>query len=98
MPYTSWEHSCAGTVVTVSDAICGRCGKEGQFVGWRFRRLEAMARYQYITGVKPIGPHRKLADQLLYALRAVCSRCGGVGLITIDSARWVGCAACEGTG
>jgi hypothetical protein len=57
-----------------------------------------MARYQYVTGLKPIGPHRPLADTLLGPLRTSCDRCGSRGVLTIDRNRWCGCPVCEGTG
>jgi hypothetical protein len=59
---------------------------------------EAMARYQYIYGLKPLGPHRALADALLTPLRANCPRCEGRGIVTIAGGEWLACVRCEGTG
>jgi hypothetical protein len=59
---------------------------------------EGMARYQYVYGFKPIGPHRGMTDQLLGALRRTCERCGGAGIVSLDRDRWRGCVECEGTG
>ena len=59
---------------------------------------EAMARYQYVYGLKPLGPHRDMADQLLTLLRENCPRCQGHSILTIDRGAWRICPVCEGTG
>jgi hypothetical protein len=60
---------------------------------------EAMARYQYVYGMKPIGPHRKEADRILGGLRKRCDSCAGAGLVWPEGERSCRvCVACEGTG
>ncbi len=59
---------------------------------------ESMARYQYVYGLKPRGPHRPMADQLLKLLRQNCPRCQGHGILTVDRGTWRICPVCEGTG
>jgi diguanylate cyclase (GGDEF)-like protein len=62
---------------------------------------EAMARYQSQSryGLKPIGPHRKMADELLGSLSKKCEPCGGRGLRdTANGHSWQVCEACRGFG
>jgi hypothetical protein len=81
MPSRFWKHACHGSPgSSTSDSICHTCGKTGEFAGWHYTRHEAMARYQTTYGLKPIGPHRKLTDQLFSAALEACGLCGGEGL------------------
>jgi len=58
-----------------------------------------MARYQYVYALKPMGPHRPLADAVFSGMRETCSTCAGDGILTVDGGvRWRSCPACEGTG
>jgi hypothetical protein len=60
---------------------------------------ENIARYQYVYGLKPIGPHRRDADRIMGALRATCPTCEGGGILWPEDGRaWRVCLACEGTG
>jgi diguanylate cyclase (GGDEF)-like protein len=60
---------------------------------------EAMARYQSQYGLKPIGPHRQLADELLDAAKEACSGCRGRGLVDAsDGSTWQICEPCRGFG
>jgi len=60
---------------------------------------ERMARYQAVYGLKPIGPHRPMADKLLGGKRADCDECDRQGFVARDDGRgWLTCRACEGTG
>jgi hypothetical protein len=62
-------------------------------------RLEYMARYQSLTGLAPIGPHRPLADKLLKNTTCICFVCKGTGLQETDGkmGRLV-CPKCHGLG
>ncbi len=99
MPHAMWRHSCcpAGTGSSSTPA-CGACGQPGVFDGWHLSMHEMMACYQYVYGVKPLGPHRPLTDQLLGPMRQRCSNCAGNGICSLSADGWRGCAACEGTG
>ncbi|MFN2315509.1 MAG: hypothetical protein ABR551_12980 [Gemmatimonadales bacterium] len=89
---------CDGTQRRASAEIpCSACGGAGQFTRWTLNTHERMARYQYVTGLKPIGPHRTLAGELLNPLRAECPGCAWEG-IHDDHDTWRVCASCEGTG
>jgi len=82
----------------VSWPECQTCGALHEFAGWFRHRHESMAAYQYAHGLKPIGPHRALADELLGPSRTWCRQCGGSGILTGDVNRWHMCPSCEGTG
>jgi hypothetical protein len=59
---------------------------------------EAMAVYQYVYGLKPIGPHRPVADELMTPLRVICGMCTGTGLRpSVEGEWWSLCPYCEGT-
>jgi hypothetical protein len=99
MPHPLWRHTCGGTHLLIRSPICSTCGNEGEFHGWRLSVHESMARYQYVYGLKPIGPHRQVADDLLFDLRAPCPRCLWDGIITVEGGgTWRMCPVCEGTG
>lgn len=57
---------------------------------------EAMARYQTVYGLKPIGPHRKLADELFGGVSTECEACGGGGVV--GQADWRRRDTCQGRG
>lgn len=59
----------------------------------------AMARYQALNGLKPVGPHRQLAGSLLNNVTETCMTCGGTGLHgTYGGMGWRICPACHGPG
>ncbi|MGE5244059.1 MAG: hypothetical protein ACM3SQ_07520 [Betaproteobacteria bacterium] len=59
-----------------------------------------MLRYQMHYGLKPIGPHRGLADRLLNGFHRLCEYCAGDGLLDSDDfgTAWVLCPGCQGWG
>ena len=60
---------------------------------------EAMARYQTLYGLKPIGAHRRLADELFNDVEIQCEACGGRGLRDVNNgASWERCVICRGLG
>ena len=62
-------------------------------------RFQAMARYQAITGFKPGGPHRRLADSVLKNITCKCGTCSGTGLYgTYGGLGWRICPVCHGLG
>src|SRR5262249_20609951 len=101
MPLRRWKHLCGcggkGALYVVPN--CERCGVPGEYVGWDWSMHEAMGRYQSWYGFKPIGPHRKLVDELFGPRVVRCSTCGGSGLKDIDSGQAYGvCDSCAGDG
>lgn len=60
---------------------------------------QIMARYQALRGLKPVGPHRPLADCLLKDITCKCPTCNGTGLHgTYGGLGWRVCPACHGMG
>jgi len=69
MPQKMWKHRCpkgGGGLSWSGSPGCDTCGEPGEYDGWHPGMHEAMARYQSKYGLKPIGPHRKMADELLH--------------------------------
>ena len=61
--------------------------------------FQMMARYQALKGLKPLGPHRPLADSLLRNITCKCSTCNGTGLHgTYGGMGWRVCPTCRGMG
>ena len=99
MPNQYWRHDCRGTEVLAAAQLCTTCGVLGEFDGWHLSRFESMACFQYVYGIKPLGPHREMADRLFDGMRTGCERCSGGGLLDGEGgASWRVCPVCEGTG
>ena len=101
MPIPMYKPRCEheGNAELIGLARCRECGQEHEFVGPRLTMHERMARYQAVYGLKPIGPHRPMADKLLGGKRADCDECDRQGFVARDDGRgWLTCRACEGTG
>src|SRR5688500_5370465 len=101
MPLKRWKHPCCdgttGGLYTVP--TCDRCGSTGEYAGWAWTMHEAMARYQTWYGIKPIGSHRKLVDELFGPRVVRCSTCSGSGLEGVDSGKGYRlCDDCGGEG
>lgn len=101
MPTQFWKHDCHGARGTATTSpVCQHCGQQQEYDGWHLTMYEGMAVYQYVYGLKPMGPHRPLADRLLLPLRRRCQTCAGEGLLSAGrpGTPWRLCPACEGTG
>jgi len=99
VPQRFWKHFCPNynCETSTGSAVCCSCGQKGEYVGWGYSIIEAMAAYQQRTGLKPAGPHRTMADELLGPLFRVCDVCGGKELLTIaGGSDWKDCPACAG--
>lgn len=92
MPHRVWTHRCSedDNGRTLNKPVCERCGGDGTFAGWSYGMYEAMGRYQTFYRLKPVGPHRPMADELFRDLSVPCEACDGRGLL--DHPR--GCACC----
>lgn len=98
MPHRTWIHDCCDQSNGYhARPYCLRCGHFGAFHSWRRSVPEAMAFYEQQFGLKPIGPHRRLAGRLLWELRIQCAHCDGVGLVG-DVVDYAQCQHCEGGG
>ena len=102
MPQKMWKHTCPegeGRFIAMGSPFCSLCGGSGEFDGWHYRMHEAMARYQTLYGLKPIGAHRRMADELFDDVMIRCEACGGRGLRDVNSgASWERCISCRGLG
>jgi uncharacterized protein (DUF983 family) len=79
--------------------VCPACGEGGKYDGWHHSMIEAIGAYQRRYGLKPIGPHRQLADQLFTGATCTCPLCGGRGLLDAEvEDGYTECPLCRGTG
>lgn len=99
MPRPHWKPACEhkAPFVQTEPCNCGLCGQPFRFDGWHLTMHEAMARYQHVYRLRPIGPHRALAERLLDPVREDCRTCERRGLVTYDEA-WRVCQGCRGIG
>jgi hypothetical protein len=98
MPHKTWIHECTKSHRTEQQGaeICSDCGQRGQYDGWQLGMHEAMLAYQIRTGLRPIGPHRGMADELLDRRWKDCEQCHGRGVNTInDGASYEICPRCH---
>ena len=101
MPHKLWKHFCldSNSEIVCGAQNCSSCGQEGTYAGWGYSSIEAMGAYQQFYGLKPMGPHRPMADKLLCPLVATCSNCQGSGLVDLNLGEdWYFCKTCHGTG
>ncbi len=102
MPLKMWKHRCpkgSGGLSWTGFPRCSTCGEPGEYDGWQPRMYEAMAQYQSTYRLKPMGPHRKMAQELLGSLSEKCQVCDGRGLRdTAHGTSWQLCPACRGLG
>lgn len=99
MPHKVWTHRCGRhkTAVQLGTESCPYCGQVGEYTGWGYSMVEAMGAYQYRTGIKPVGPHRPLADRLFQPYMKKCDHCKGSGLLDVRSGEsWAQCPSCGG--
>jgi hypothetical protein len=100
MPQRMWQHRCGDkrTAFSMGTPTCRSCGGPGRYDGWHYTMHEAMARYQSRYRLKPLGPHRGMADKLLEGTTIECERCWGRGLRDVPGGGWETCRACQGFG
>ena len=101
MPQQMWKHTCRkdGSSYSMGSLVCSTCAGPGTYDGWHPRMHEAMALYQTRYRLKPIGPHRRMTDELFAAVRATCPACAGRGLMdTVGGRSWQVCSTCRGFG
>lgn len=99
MPYRVSTCWCDGKEHRVTAEVsCPGCGGPGKDPQWHLTMYEAMARFQYVTGLQPLGKHREFTDAVLDALRDRCPSCAGEGVVALRVDDWRLCPSCEGTG
>jgi hypothetical protein len=58
-----------------------------------------MAGYQRVYGLKCLGPHRRLADEIFKGAFGACQACQGQGVVDSEvTGGWDRCLACDGNG
>jgi len=78
---------------------CGTCQQHGAYDGWQPTMHEAMAQYQTLYRLKPVGGHRRMTDELFASVQARCEACRGHGVRdNADRRSWQMCNACRGLG
>ena len=98
LPQPRWRHPCCdATGVSNRLMHCSKCGKRGEYAGRNFHMHVLMGRFRETYGVMPTGPHRRLADALLFPLRTKCKACEGVGYVG-DEYTCRRCRVCDGSG
>jgi hypothetical protein len=101
MPHKTWTHFCdvSQAIVQTGSEVCRSCGNRGEYTGWGYSMHEAMWAYQQQTGLKPVGPHRPLADRLFSSRLVACEACHGKGLHDVNHGEgWELCPRCKGAG
>ena len=102
MPRPNWTHTCRKSGRTRNawkPFRCWRCCGQAEFSGWSHSVVEMMGEYQRVHGLKCIGPHRRLADQVFAGAFLTCATCGGSGYHDDLAHRRSGvCADCDGLG
>ena len=106
MPHKVWRLSCScsgdvgmgvgPTSRPCSGPACSRCGEPTVFSYWARDSIERMDLYQRVHGLKPLGPHLRLADAVFRGLRESCDACRSTGFVGTE--HWAECPHCEGTG
>jgi hypothetical protein len=98
MPVRMWQNVCCEDFSSARHEACD-CEVPIVRSEWGLSMHEEMARYQIYNGLRPVGPHRKLADELLAAVCTPCSRCSETGFLdSPDSDAWSLCPDCGGFG
>ena len=100
MPQKFWQNACCEEMWHGSPRSCScPSSRKDQRSRWSLGMHEAMLRYQLHYGLTPIGPHRKLADELLDAVTERCRHCDGEGLFDAHGGKsWILCSVCRGWG
>ncbi len=97
MPHKIWVHICKeiGKKVWLGEEICRSCGGIGTPDGYGLTGIEAMGNSGKLTGLPPIGPHRKTLPDFSLP----CPACQGKGVVIIEQwDKWCSCRSCGGTG
>lgn len=94
MPQQFWQNACCQpSTWRGSEETCD-CNSPIIRTRWGLTMHEAMLRYQLHFGLKPIGPHRSLADELFAAVTRPCPDCDE-GLVAGDQMARI-CPTCRG--
>ena len=97
-----WEHACPATGQTKQRDerwTCFRCRQRARLASVRYSMIEQMGKYSRCYGLGSVGPHRRLADNLLREIHGVkCEPCAGTGDRIVGDEDVRDCWPCAGTG
>ncbi len=100
MPQKFWKHQCPGRspYLVGSPRACA-CGGPMIYDGWHSGKSEAMAWFQKMHGLKPVGPHRPLHGRLVAGTTTSCDACAGRGYFdAANGLTFAVCSQCDGAG
>lgn len=98
MPHHYWQNACCSPDTWSGSPTTWACQSPIRRARWGLTMHESMLRYQLHYGLKPVGAHRRLADELFRPVQQRCSQCDG-GLIAInDGDDFAICTDCSGFG
>lgn len=98
MAHQSWSFDCMEGCTLLSPR-CTTCGRTGRYAGWSRSVVEMWGQFCRFYRLNPLGPEKRLADQILGPVTGRCRDCEGSGLVADLSdlgATW--CPVCDGTG
>src|SRR2546426_11670807 len=100
MPTKKYSNDCCSPGNWTFDPEPCACADPRIRSRWSPSMIERMGLYSRHTGLKPIGPHRPLADELFKDVTLICGHCDGDGFIDPGRGddRWTYCPACDGSG
>lgn len=80
MVWRRWRPTCACQpgVIGVPVSACETCGAAGVYEGLALNTVELWGKYSRLTGLRPFGEHRSMANELL-SFFTTCKKCRGVG-------------------
>ena len=85
--------------ILLGHVTCDECGQAGEYDGPQYSMIEAIGAYQRRTGLKAVGLHRKMADELFHQRFVACAGCHGQGLIDYHhGVGYIVCGNCHGNG
>ncbi len=97
---TYYRHRCVNgeDKVVRGVRVCRICGQTGKFAGWDYSVAEHWGRCRCQTGLKPFGPHKRAASELIWTVLQHCTLCDGVGYCERADQTIQPCTACDGRG
>lgn len=100
MPATDWSKRCSCRdrgFRNANSCACPTCGAIAAET-WTLRRHEAMAQYQRLFRLKPVGPHRPMLERVLRQRIRTYTNCGTSGFRARNYAYPCLCDECDALG
>jgi hypothetical protein len=96
MPHKIYRHPCEHGRRGL--AVCPECGTPGVYDGWGYSVVEMMCRYALRSGLSPMGPHLRYANEVYEGAFCRCLRCAGRGTLILPDESYQPCPRCHGDG